>query len=382
MSDDSSQEKTEEPTSKRLKDAREKGQTARSKDFNSTVVLLLSSISMIAMGPMVFKKIGNEVSELLQFDPHILRDPNSIITLAKNFAFDIVSIVLPFLMIIVFSVIIGPMLIGGFNFSTKALAPKFNRMSPLKGIKKMFSLKSLMELVKSILKFFVVASFALIVWYVQIEDFLSISSLPISVAIPKAFHLLAWSFLIVSCSLILIAVIDVPFQLFDHSQQLKMTKQEVRDEYKETEGKPEVKSRIRRMQQEMAQNRMMAEVPKADVILTNPTHFAVALVYEQDGLTAPRVIAKGQDHMAIQIGKIAKAHEVPILRLPPLTRAIYYSTEIDQEIPRGLYIAVAQVLAYIFQLKTKDRLDDIEATPDALNDLPIPDDLKRDPKES
>jgi flagellar biosynthetic protein FlhB len=217
---------------------------------------------------------------------------------------------------------------------------------------------------------------------VQIEDFLSISSLPISVAIPKAFHLLAWSFLIVSCSLILIAVIDVPFQLFDHSQQLKMTKQEVRDEYKETEGKPEVKSRIRRMQQEMAQNRMMAEVPKADVILTNPTHFAVALVYEQDGLTAPRVIAKGQDHMAIQIGKIAKAHEVPILRLPPLTRAIYYSTEIDQEIPRGLYIAVAQVLAYIFQLKTKDRLDDIEATPDALNDLPIPDDLKRDPKES
>ena len=382
MSDDSSQEKTEEPTSKRLKDAREKGQTARSKDFNSTVVLLLSSISMIAMGPMVFKKIGNEVSELLQFDPHILRDPNSIITLAKNFAFDIVSIVLPFLMIIVFSVIIGPMLIGGFNFSTKALAPKFNRMSPLKGIKKMFSMKSLMELVKSILKFFVVASFALIVWYVQIEDFLSISSLPISVAIPKAFHLLAWSFLIVSCSLILIAVIDVPFQLFDHSQQLKMTKQEVRDEYKETEGKPEVKSRIRRMQQEMAQNRMMAEVPKADVILTNPTHFAVALVYEQDGLTAPRVIAKGQDHMAIQIGKIAKAHEVPILRLPPLTRAIYYSTEIDQEIPRGLYIAVAQVLAYIFQLKTKDRLDDIEATPDALNDLPIPDDLKRDPKES
>jgi flagellar biosynthetic protein FlhB len=382
MSDDSSQEKTEEPTSKRLKDAREKGQTARSKDFNSTVVLLLSSISMISMGPMVFKKIGNEVSELLQFDPHILRDPNSIITLAKNFAFDIVSIVLPFLMIIVFSVIIGPMLIGGFNFSTKALAPKFNRMSPLKGIKKMFSLKSLMELVKSILKFFVVASFALIVWYVQIEDFLSISSLPISVAIPKAFHLLAWSFLIVSCSLILIAVIDVPFQLFDHSQQLKMTKQEVRDEYKETEGKPEVKSRIRRMQQEMAQNRMMAEVPKADVILTNPTHFAVALVYEQDGLTAPRVIAKGQDHMAIQIGKIAKAHEVPILRLPPLTRAIYYSTEIDQEIPRGLYIAVAQVLAYIFQLKTKDRLDDIEATPDALNDLPIPDDLKRDPKES
>lgn len=382
MSDDSSQEKTEEPTSKRLKDAREKGQTARSKDFNSTVVLLLSSISMISMGPMVFKKIGNEVSELLQFDPHILRDPNSIITLAKNFAFDIVSIVLPFLMIIVFSVIIGPMLIGGFNFSTKALAPKFNRMSPLKGIKKMFSMKSLMELVKSILKFFVVASFALIVWYVQIEDFLSISSLPISVAIPKAFHLLAWSFLIVSCSLILIAVIDVPFQLFDHSQQLKMTKQEVRDEYKETEGKPEVKSRIRRMQQEMAQNRMMAEVPKADVILTNPTHFAVALVYEQDGLTAPRVIAKGQDHMAIQIGKIAKAHEVPILRLPPLTRAIYYSTEIDQEIPRGLYIAVAQVLAYIFQLKTKDRLDDIEATPDALNDLPIPDDLKRDPKES
>lgn len=379
--DENGQEKSEEPTGKRLKDAKDKGQTARSKDFNSLLILTLSGFAFISLGPSIFKDVADHVRNLLAFKKEVLISFDATLAMAKDFILNVILTVMPVLAIIIFASVIAPIIIGGWSFSTKALKPKFERMSPLKGIKRMFSLKSLMELVKSVLKFTVVASVGVLVWYSQINDFLSISTLPLSIAIPKGFSMLATSFLFVACSLLLIAIVDVPFQLFEHKKQLKMTKQEVKDEYKETEGKPEVKQQIRRMQQEVAQRRMMEEVPKADVILTNPTHYAVALVYEQDGLTAPRLVAKGQDHMAIQIGKIAKAHEVPILRLPPLARAIYFSTEIDQEIPRGLYIAVAQVLAYIFQLKQKDRMDDIEPTPTSLSDLPIPDELKRDAKE-
>ncbi len=378
MSEDSSQEKTEEPTGKRLKDSKDKGQTARSKDLNSLFILVFAGMTFVTLGPMFFRKIGQLITRLLTFDTEILRDPTLLTTLAKDFVFDVITLFLPFVFINILSTILGPILIGGFTFSLKALAPKFERMSPLKGIKRMFSVKSLMELVKAFLKFSVVASVAILVWTSQINDFLSIGTLPVYIAIPKAYTMLAWSFLYISCSLLFIVIIDVPFQIFQHKKQLKMTKQEVKDEYKETEGKPEVKAQIRRMQHEVAQRRMMQDVPKADVILTNPSHFAVALSYDENGYTAPLMLAKGQDHMAINIGKIAKAHDVPILRLPPLARSIYFSTEVGSEIPRGLFIAVAQVLAYIFQLKKKDKMDDMEVSPDELNDLPIPDELKRD----
>lgn len=381
MADETSQEKTEEPTGKRLKDAKEKGQSAKSKDLNSLLILTFAGFSFISLGPTTFKNFGNIISQFLQFDYKTIKTIDATLALARQFAADMISVILPILFIIMIATILGPIILGGWVFSTKSLAPKMERLSPLKGIKRMFSIKSLMELVKSILKFTVVASVGILVWYSQIQDFLSIGSLPLLIAIKKAFSMLSWSFLFVSLGLIFIAAIDVPFQLFQHKKELKMTKQEVKDEFKETEGKPEVKAQIRRMQQEVAQRRMMQEVPKADVILTNPSHYAVALVYDEQGFTAPRLIAKGQDHMAIQIGKIAKSHQVPIMRLPPLARAIYYSTEVNHEIPKGLYIAVAQVLAYVFQLKRKDRLDDLEPSPDALKDLPIPEELQRDAKE-
>lgn len=381
MADDPSQEKTEEPTSKRLKDAKDKGQNPRSKDLNSFIVLMFSGFAFISLGSVVFTDIGQLIRRLLSFEPEVFSSNAHLLTYAKEFVLNVLTIILPFYFISILGAFLGPILIGGWSFSMKALAPKASKMSIAKGIKRMFSAKSIMELIKSILKFSVVAIVAILVWTMQISDFLTIGSLPINSAIPKAFTMLAWSFIYISSSLLILVAIDVPFQLFEHKKQLKMTKQEVRDEYKETEGKPEVKGQIRRMQHEIAQRRMMADVPKADVILTNPSHYAVAITYDEDGFMAPLLLAKGQDHMAIKIGTVAREYDIPILRLPPLARSIYYSTEIGQEIPRGLFIAVAQVLAYIFQLKRKDRLDEVELTPDELSDLPIPDELKRAAKE-
>ncbi|RLA00551.1 MAG: flagellar biosynthetic protein FlhB, partial [Gammaproteobacteria bacterium] len=197
------------------------------------------------------------------------------------------------------------------------------------------------------------------------------------VAMTSLGYLVVWVFLAISCSLILIALIDVPFQHWNHIRQLKMTKQELKDESKETDGNPEVKGRIRRLQVELSQQRMMQDVPTADVIITNPTHYAVALRYDQTGNGAPMVVAKGADLIAQQIRMVGDANEVPVLSAPPLTRAIYFSTELGQEIPSGLYIAVAQVLAFVFQLRRYNNQGGNKPHLDT-EDLPIPDELKRD----
>lgn len=381
MAEEEAQEKSEEPTGKRIKDAKEKGQIARSKDFNTLVVLTIASLSILTIGKSSAQLFIERVTNFLQFKLDNIKTFDLFINYAFTFVQDACLFFFPIIILIGLSAFIGPIIIGGWNFSMKSCAPKFERLNPLKGLKRMFSAKAFMELVKSFLKFLVVASVGIIVWYSQIIDFLTLNNLPIELAIPKAISILLWSFFYVVCSLIIIAAIDVPFQLFQHKNQLKMTKQQVKDEHKDTEGKPEVKSKIRRLQQEAAQRKMMQEVPNADVILINPEHYAVALKYDQEGVRAPTVIAKGMNHMAIYIGKIAKANEVPVMRLPPLTRAIYYSTELEQEIPRGLYIAVAQVLAYIYQLRRKGRIEELEPSPESLSDLPIPDELRVDPKE-
>lgn len=261
----------------------------------------------------------------------------------------------------------------------ESLQPKFSRLSLLKGLKRMISLKGLVEMIKSLLKFLLVASIAILVLKMQIPVLLSLADYPLAGALGTGMGLVIKSFLIMSASLILIAAVDVPFQLYEHKKQLKMTKQEVKDEFKETEGKPEVKSLIRRTQQEIAKRRMMAEVPKANVVLTNPTHYAVALRYQQHGNRAPIVVAKGKNLIALQINRVALSHRIPILSVPPLARALYYSTDLNAEIPRGLYVAVAQVLAYIFQLKDKQNY---QRKPEVLQNLPIPDELKRDVEEN
>ena len=375
MAEDTGQEKTEQPTPKRLREAREKGQVARSKDLNSTIILLIAAVSFIFFGKYMAQDLASLMKKAFSIDKDIFDTMENLGKFVKQLANLGLMSMLPFLIALFIASLLGPILLGGWSMSVKAIMPKFERLSPLKGFKRMVSLKSFMEMIKAFIKFLVVAVCGILVIKIELSSFMNLGNYPVEIAISEGISLLAWSFLFIASSLILISAIDVPFQLYEHSKQLKMTKQEVRDELKETEGKPEIKSRIRSTQQELARNRMMQEVPKADVILTNPTHYAVALNYDDKNNSAPKVIAKGKDFVAMQISKVAKAHDIPILSLPPLTRAIYFSTEINEEIHQDLYVAVAQVLAYIFHLR-KNATKTYEASPDFLSDIPIPTELQ------
>ncbi|MGB1192026.1 MAG: flagellar type III secretion system protein FlhB [Pseudomonadales bacterium] len=267
-----------------------------------------------------------------------------------NSVFDIVGLILFLIMI---AGVIGAIGVGGWLVSAKPLQPKLNRLNPLEGLKRMFSMKALVELFKALAKFILVAGVATLILFQMESDLLAIGHEPLIPAISHSTWIIIWSALGMSAATLIIAAIDVPFQIYDNAQKLKMTKQQVKDEHKDSEGKPEVKSRIRQIQRELAQSRMMAAIPDADVVITNPEHFSVALKYDTDGAGAPVVVAKGADEIAIKIREIANAHDIPVLRSPPLTRAVYFSTEIDHQIPAKLYLAVAQVLAYIYQLRAR-----------------------------
>lgn len=246
---------------------------------------------------------------------------------------------------------IGAAGVGGISFSAQVTMPKLSKMNPLSGLKRMVGMQSWVELIKSILKVVLVTGFAMYLIQASQADLIQLSMDVYPQNILHALDILLNFILLISCSLLIVVAIDIPFQIWQHSDQLKMTKQEVKDEYKETEGKPEVKGRIRMLQREAAQRRMMADVPQADVIITNPEHFSVALRYKQKTDRAPVVIAKGTDHMAMKIREVAREHDITIVPAPPLARALYHSTELEQEIPDGLFTAVAQVLAFVFQLK-------------------------------
>jgi flagellar biosynthetic protein FlhB len=284
----------------------------------------------------------------------------------------------PILMLLFVIAFVSPIALGGFIFSGSLLQPKFSRMNPLSGIKRMFSLNSLTELLKAMAKFMVILVVALVVLSNDRQALLAIANEPLEQAIIHSVQVVGWSALWMAAGLLLIAAADVPFQLWQTHKKLKMTKQEIKDEYKDSEGKPEVKQRIRQLQREVSQRRMMAAVPEADVIITNPTHYAVALQYDPEkGGVAPLLVAKGTDFIALKIREIGVEHKVQILESPALARAIYYSTEVEGEIPAGLYLAVAQVLAYVFQIR-QYRSGKGKRPEPLKEDLPIPPDLRRD----
>lgn len=375
MSDEDNEEKTEQPSPKRLREAREKGMVARSKDFNTTVALLFTAVGFLAFGQQLSTQLALMMRHSFEFDTETLITP--VVTLERLFFLSKMGFwaLVPILIIIFLVSLAAPILLGGWVFSGKVVMPKFSRLNLLQGLKRMVSLKNFVEMVKSFFKFVVVAVVAIIVLKLQIPMLLALAHVPIETAIGSGALIVVKSFLLISASLLFIAAVDVPFQLYEHNKNLRMTKQELRDEYKETEGKPEVKNAIRRAQQEIARRRMMAEIPKASVVLTNPTHYAVALSYKTKGNKAPIVVAKGMNLVAFQITKVAKDNDVPILSVPPLARALYFSTKLNAEIPRGLYVAVAQVLAYVFQLRNKTRYDH---KPDVLQNVPIPSELVRE----
>jgi flagellar biosynthetic protein FlhB len=372
---ESGADKSEEPTEKRLRESREKGQIARSKELNTLAVTLGGFGGLLATGG----SIGNAMLDIMRGNfslprEAIMDERSMALWLAASGQIALEAL-FPLLMLLLIVSIVGPISLGGWLFSAEAMAPKMSRMNPLAGLKRMFSTSALVELLKALAKFILILLVGIVVLSAWQDDLLAIVHEPIETAIMHAATVVGWSALWMSCGLILIAAVDVPFQLWSSKQKLMMTKQEVRDEYKDSEGKPEVKQRIRQLQREMAERRMMQSVPEADVVITNPTHFAVALKYDPDKGSAP-VLAKGGDFTALKIREIANEHQVMVLESPALARAVFYSTELDQEIPAGLYLAIAQVLAYVYQLRQYQAGKG--KRPGPLPDMPIPPDLRRD----
>lgn len=374
---DTAQERTEEPTAKKRQEAQDEGQVPRSRELTTMAVLLVASASLLMLGGHIVGGIDSVFYERLTIDREDLFDRATIPIALEETVVQALTFMAPFFILVVLVAALGPVALGGFAFSGKAVALKFDRLDPIKGLKKIFGPQGLMELAKALGKFAVIATTGVLVLWSWTNDFLSLGMQSVDKALAQGGYLLAWALFLVSSSLVLIAAVDVPFQLWNHTRQLRMTKQEVKDEQKETDGQPEVKNRIKNLQREFSQRRMMAEVPKADVVVVNPEHYAVALRYDQDSMSAPVVVAKGVDYIALQIRSIAKSHKVPLLSAPALARALYHSTELNKEIPAGLYVAVAKVLAYIYQLRRAHRADS-EKPVSMSEDLPIPDELRRD----
>ena len=345
------QERTEQPTPKRLDDARKKGQIPRSRDFNTMIIIALAASALMLMGKGMMGDLGEILKTNFQPSRADIFDPLASLRFFYQAVLDGLWLLLPFFGLMLLGAIMAPLSIGGWAFSFEAMQPKLSKLNPIKGLKRVFSAKGLMELVKAMAKFLLVAAVAVALIWSQMDEVLGLGNESLDSAIAHAGELLATGFLVTTIALIIIAGIDVPFQIWDHTKQMRMTRQEVKDEMKDTEGKPEVRSRIRQLQHEMAQARMMEAVPDADVVVTNPTHFAVALKYDQTTMRAPLVVAKGADLVAANIRRIAEENEVLLVETPPLARALYHSTEINQEIPAGLYVAVAQILAYVYQLR-------------------------------
>lgn len=345
------QEKSEDPTAKKKSKARSEGQVPRSKELNGFLVLVTGGLCFMFLGHILLQFVASTAEAYLQVDRELLKDPRSIVNQVQTTVHGLVKTLLMFLSVIILATIASPMFMGGFNFSTKAFAPKLSKLNPWSGLKRMFSKSSLVELLKAVGKFMLIAPVAVMLVAWQAPKLMILPRMAIEGAMASAIDILIWTFLLLSASIIIIVLIDVPFQMWNHNEQLKMTKQEVKDENKNTEGNPEVKGRIRRLQQERAMQRMMGQVAEADVVITNPTHYAVALRYDQSSDDAPILLAKGKNLVALKIREIAQENDIMIMESPPLARSIFHTTEVDQEIPTGLYMAVAKVLAYVHQLR-------------------------------
>jgi len=375
MADDS-YEKTEEPTPKKLEDAREKGQVARSKELSTALVLISSAIAFFFVGSYIAKAMFDVMKRSFTLSRDETYDTVHMFQILEMSLSESSLPVLMFMIISMIGGIYGSIALGGYNFSWKSAGPKANRLSPLEGFKRMFGVNALVELIKGVAKVVVIGFMAYMALYIFRDEALHLDMELYPLNLFHALNIIEWAFLLLCCGMIPIALIDVPYQSFKHNKEMKMTMQEVKDERKNSEGDPQVKGRIRRLQYQASANRMMQAVPEADVIVTNPTHFSVAIKYEQNGDRAPVMVAKGADELAMHIRKIANAHDIPIIESPMLARAIFYSTEPDNEIPAKLFMAVAQVLAYVYQMKAYRKG---KATrPKALKkNLPIPPELRR-----
>ena len=344
-------ERTEEPSPRRLEEARKRGQVPRSRELTNFATMIGGSATLVATGGALTARLSQMVRSGLSIDPQSLFDPSTMLSSLGSACMSALAVLLPIFCTVVGLVLLAPTIMGGWNFSMEALVPDFTRLSPLAGVKRLFGLRGATELGKALLKCVVVGGVcaAIVSW--TFRDVLALAHMEPRAAVGRGAGLVSRSFVWLCASLALVAAVDVPLQMFQFRQGLRMTRQELRDEAKDSEGRPETKQRIRRLQQTLARRRMMHKVPTADVVIVNPTHFAVALKYDPKKMRAPRLLAKGTDLIAQNIRRIAEEHRVPIFESPKLARALYRSTDLDKEIPAGLYVAVAQVLSYIFRVR-------------------------------
>ncbi|MDR6936600.1 flagellar biosynthesis protein FlhB [Luteibacter sp. 3190] len=359
MSESEKDDRTEAPSEKRLREAREKGDLPRSRDLSTAIVVLSGVATLIASRDQMSVHAANIMRVGLNYGRDDLFATNGLYRALMTAALEGLKLLGPVFAVTMVAAVAAPAVMGGLNFSTKALAPKFDRLDPIKGFGRLVSVNGLVELGKSVLKLILIGG--ALAWFLlrSTHDMYSVGTGPVADGIAKAFGIFGHASLVFGCALGAIALVDAPWQKFSFTKKMKMTKQEVKDEHKENEGSPELKSKIRQMQHQMARRRMMEDVPTADVIVTNPTHFAVALKYDENRMGAPRVVAKGMDVIAQQIRDIGGGAKVPVVEAPPLARALYHTTEIGREIPAGLYVAVAQILAYVFRLKQAIAMGDL-----------------------
>lgn len=348
---DQSGEKTEQPSEKRLRDAREKGDIPRSRELATAAVFGAGALAIINMAPGLARDSMGWMTQALSPSASLVRHPEQLLGHMGGLMLDLLLVVAPVAVICVIAGFAGPLLLGGLQFSSKSLVPDLGRLSPLKGLKRLYGPESLAELLKSLLRIALVGGAATLCIWQGLDSLRSLMSMPLEAAASRGLGFTGTLLMATAGSLLLLAAIDAPYQKWNHTRKLKMTRQEMRDELKESEGRPEVKARVRQLQYQLSQRQMMESVPEADVIVTNPTHYAVALKYDSGRMGAPRVVAKGADELALRIRELAQASRIAIVESPPLARALYREGQIGQEIPVRLYAAVAQILSYVYQLR-------------------------------
>jgi flagellar biosynthetic protein FlhB len=351
MAEESDQgEKTEEPTERRLEKAREEGQFLRSQDTSIAVLLISVAVLVYFFGSIAGENFLRLFNSALRFDSTLISTPGLVLGVLGDLFLRSLVIIAPLLVMTVFLTIVTAFFTGGIGFSIKAFLPKASKLNPLSGLGRMFGVRSLIELSKSLAKLLLISATIIGIVYFVNDQIFFLNLLPAKLAIRSGLDLLIWGILLVTLTLLLVAAIDLPYQIISFKNKLKMTRKELRDEFKETEGRPEVRARIRERQRQVAMNQMMHAISDADVIVTNPNHFAVALSYEPGGTKAPIVLAKGTDFIAATIRSKAADNTIPIFEAPYLARALYFTTDLNQEIPMPLYRAVAEVIAYVYQL--------------------------------
>ncbi len=351
MAEESDLERTEAPSQRRLDQAREEGQVPRSRELNTLALLAAAGAGVWLSADALRASFAGLLRSGLRISPGEATEPAAMMERFHALAFDAAATIAPLLGVLFLVALVAPLLLSGWLISSKSLMPDFARLNPIKGLGNIFSMHGLAELAKAIGKVVLIVGVAVWVVLGQTEATMGLATEPLPAAMVHGSRILGLCFLAVVGSLALIAALDVPFQVWHHRSKLKMSREDLRREAKEQEGDPQVKAAIRSQQREMARKRMMAAIPTADVVVVNPTRYAVALRYDDATMKAPRVVAKGMHLIAGRIRELAEANRVPILHAPPLARALYRHAEIGSEVPAALYAAVAEVLAWVFQLR-------------------------------